>query len=351
MNRTILITGGCGYIGSHICLELLAKNYHVVIIDNFSNSNPDVLDKIKTLVGAELFQQITFYNFDLSVNNQQLENVFSFHKVNAIIHLAGFKSIKDSIENPQKYYQNNLSSTLNLLNMMKKYECKRLIFSSSATVYGDKLPPYRETMVLNGKGITNPYAKTKWFIEMMLQDMTISDPFLKVIALRYFNPIGNDPSGVLGENFVNSPSNLFPSILNAIHNKKPFYIFGNSYEENKKDGTPMRDFIHVSDLAKAHVQTLDFLFDSRGKKNFDVFNVGLGKPISILQIVQSFIKLNNISLNVLIKEKRHGDIPISYCNNAKFLKKINWKPKYTYEDACLHTWKYYTSSLSKTVNQ
>ena len=347
MNKTILLTGGCGFIGSHICLELLAKKYHIVIIDNFSNSSIIVLDRIKKLVGEELFNLITFYNFDLSNNKDKLDEVFKLHKINAVIHLAGYKAVGESIENPNKYYSNNLSSTMNILEIMKKYECKRFIFSSSATVYGDKTPPYKETMIVNGKGITNPYGKTKWFQEVILKDITIADPFFKVICLRYFNPIGNESTGTLGEEFITNPNNLFPNLLNAIYNKKPFYIFGNTYKENKKDGTAMRDFIHVSDLANAHVQTLDFLFDSRGKKNFEVFNVGLGQPISVLQIVNTFIKINNIQLNILIKEKRHGDLPISYCNNSKILKKINWKPKYTFEDACIHTWKYYSNYYLK----
>jgi UDP-glucose 4-epimerase len=346
MNKTVLITGGCGFIGSHICIELVQKNYRVVITDNFSNSSPDVLNKIKKLVGDDLYPLITFYNIDICTDKEALENVFKEHKINAVIHLAGYKAVKESIENPNKYYGNNLITTINLLDVMKKYECKRMIFSSSATVYGDKNSPYRETMVLNGKGITNPYGKTKWFQEIMLKDATIADPFFKVISLRYFNPIGNEPNGVLGEEFLNNPANLFPAILSAIHHKKPFHIFGNTYKENKIDGTPMRDFIHVSDLATAHVQTLDYLLDSRSKKNFDVFNVGLGVPVSVLQIVNTFIKSNDIQMNVLIKEKRHGDIPVYYCSNSKILKKINWKPKYTFEDACKHTWKYY-QGLSK----
>lgn len=345
MNKTILLTGGCGFIGSHICLELLTKNFNIVIIDNLCNSSIDVLEKLKQIVGNELYSLITFYNFNLSSNKETLEDVFQKHKINAVIHLAGFKSVRESIENPNKYYSNNLMITMNLLDVMKKYECKRLIFSSSATVYGDKSPPYKETMIINGKGITNPYGKTKWFQEVILKDVTLSDPFFKVICLRYFNPIGNEPNGILGEEFLINPMNLFPNILNSIHNKKTFHILGNTYKENKKDGTPMRDFIHVSDLANAHVQTLDFLFDSRSKKNFEVFNVGLGKPISVLEIVKTFIHVNNIELNFLMKEKRHGDLAVSYCTNTKIFKKINWKPKYSFEDACVHAWKYYTKNF------
>ncbi len=344
MNKTILLTGGCGFIGTHICLELLQKKYKIVIIDNFSNSSPTILLKMKKLVGDELYSLITFYQIDLSNDINGLEDVFKNHKINAVIHLAGYKSVKESIENPIKYYQNNLTSTMNLLEIMKKYECKRLLFSSSATVYGDKSPPYRETMVVNGKGITNPYGTTKWFQEILLKDFTIADPFFKVICLRYFNPIGNEPNGILGEEFVNNPSNLFPSILSSLYHKKPFYIYGNIYKENKKDGTAMRDFIHVCDLATAHVQTLDYLFDSRSKKNYDVFNVGLGVPVSVLEIVNKFTKLNSVSMNIVIKEKRHGDLPVSYCTNTKILKKINWKPQYTVEDACQHTWKYYINN-------
>ena len=343
MNKTILLTGGLGFIGSHIVIDLLNKRYKTIIIDNLSNSNIDTLEKIKSIVGEEQYALISFYNIDISVPSVEVDDVFAKHKVNAVIHLAGFKSVGESIREPLKYYNNNLMSTLSLIQVMKKHNCNRLIFSSSATVYGDKKPPYRESMVANGKGITNPYGRSKWIQEMMIKDISIAEPSFKFILLRYFNPIGNHPSGLLGEEFINNPANLFPNILHSIHFKKPFYVFGNTYKENKKDGTAMRDFIHVSDLASAHVKTLDYLFDSRGKKNYEIFNVGLGYPISVMQIIDSFTKKNQIKLNVLIKEKRYGDLPVSYCTNSKMLKKIDWVPKYSYDDACVHSWKYYTN--------
>jgi UDP-glucose 4-epimerase len=341
MNKNILLTGGLGFIGSHIVIELLSKKYKTIIADNLSNSDISTLEKIKAIVGDEAFRLITFYNIDISQNIAGLEKIFLTHKINAVIHLAGFKSVSESIVNPVKYYDNNLVSTLNLVKVMKKYDCNRLIFSSSATVYGDKKPPYKETMIANGKGITNPYGRSKWIQEIMLGDICVAEPNFKLLLLRYFNPIGNHPSGVLGEEFLNSPSNLFPNILNAIHNKKAFSIFGNTYTENEKDGTPMRDFIHVSDLASAHVKSLDYLFDSRGKKNCEVFNVGLGSPVSVMEILDTFTKRNKVHLNILIKDRRFGDLPVSYCNNSKIVKKIGWIPKYTYGDACDHTWTYY----------
>jgi UDP-glucose 4-epimerase len=200
-------------------------------------------------------------------------------------------------------------------------------------------------MIANGKGITNPYGRSKWIQEMMLKDITVADPKFKVINLRYFNPIGNHPSGLLGEEFLKQPANLFPNILSAIHNKKPFNIFGNTYTENPKDGTAMRDFIHVSDLASAHVKTLDYLFDSRSRSNFEIFNVGLGSPVSVMEIITTFIKKNKVKLGVVIKDKRFGDLPVSYCNNKKITTKIGWTPKYTYADACEHTWKYYKNTF------
>jgi UDP-glucose 4-epimerase len=338
---TILLTGGCGFIGSHIAIELLNKNTKTIIVDDFSNSDPSVLQKIKSIVGDEHFKHLSFYDINITTQLDKLEDVFIDHKINAVIHLAGFKAVGESIKDPIKYYDNNLISTINLVKVMKKYGCQRLVFSSSATVYGDKKPPYKESMIANGKGITNPYGRSKWIQEMMLRDFTIADPKFKVINLRYFNPIGNHPSGLLGEEFLKSPANLFPNILSAIHYKKPFNVFGNTYTESPKDGTPMRDFIHVSDLASAHVKTLDYLFDSRSRLNFEVFNVGLGSPISVMEVLNTFSKKNKIKLNILIKEKRFGDLPVSYCNNKKITTKIGWVPKYNYSDACEHTWKYY----------
>ena len=343
MNKTILLTGGLGFIGSHIVIDLLNKRYKTIIVDNLSNSDLETLDKIKKIVGDEVFSLITFYNIDISKNVEKLEKVFTEHKINAVIHLAGFKAVGESIRDPLKYYDNNLISTISLIQVMNKFECNRIIFSSSATVYGDKNPPYRESMVTTGKGITNPYGKSKWIQEIMLKDITIAQPNFKAIMLRYFNPIGNHPDGLIGEEFKTNPANLFPNILHAIHFKKPFNIFGNTYKENKKDGTAMRDFIHVCDLASAHVKTLDYLFDSRGKKNYEIFNVGLGSAVSVLEIIDTFKKNNKVNLPVLIKEKRYGDLPVSYCNNSKILKKIDWSPKYTYSDACDHTWKYYNT--------
>jgi UDP-glucose 4-epimerase len=338
---TILLTGGCGFIGSHIAIELLNKNTKTVIVDDFSNSDPLVLQKIKSIVGDDTFKNLYFYDINITTDIDKLDDVFIDHKINAVIHLAGFKAVNESIKDPIKYYDNNLISTINLVKVMKKYGCQRLVFSSSATVYGDKKPPYKETMIANGKGITNPYGRSKWIQEMMLKDITIADPKFKVINLRYFNPIGNHPSGLLGEEFLKSPANLFPNILSSIHHKKPFNVFGNTYTESPKDGTPMRDFIHVSDLASAHVKTLDYLFDSRSSLNCEVFNVGLGSPISVMEVLNTFSKKNKVKLNILVKEKRFGDLPVSYCNNKKITTKIGWAPKYTYTDACEHTWKYY----------
>jgi len=341
MNKTILVTGGLGFIGSHIVIELVQKQYKTVIVDNLSNSSMDTLQKIKKIVGPDAFSLISFYQITIGKDEAALDAVFSSHKVSAVIHLAGFKSVSDSIREPISYYDNNLVSTLQLLHIMQKHDCKRLIFSSSATVYGDKKAPYRESMVTTGKGITNSYGRSKWIQEMMLRDVSLAEPNFKAIMLRYFNPIGNHPSALLGEEFLNKPANLFPNILFALHHKKPFLIFGNTYVENKKDGTAMRDFIHVCDLAHAHVQTLDYLFDSRGKKNYEIFNVGLGHPVSVMEIIETFKQKTKAPLSVLIKEKRYGDLPVSYCNPTKITKKVKWVPQYSYADACVHTWKYY----------
>jgi len=346
MNKTILVTGGLGFIGSHIVIELVQKQYKTVIIDNLSNSSMETLDKIKSILGEEAFSLITFYQIDLGKDESTLNTVFTNHKISAVIHLAGFKSVGDSIREPITYYDNNVMSTLQLIRVMTNHDCKRLIFSSSATVYGDKKAPYRESMVITGKGITNPYGRSKWIQEMMIRDVSLAESHFKAITLRYFNPIGNHPSGLLGEEFLTKPANLFPNVLFALYHKKPFLIFGNTYKENKKDGTAMRDFIHVSDLAHAHVQTLDYLFDSRSKKNYETFNVGIGQPVSVMEIVETFKKSTKAPLSVLIKEKRYGDLPVSYCNPSMIKKKIKWSPQYNYADACVHTWKYYQTYYS-----
>lgn len=325
--KYILLTGGLGYIGSHICLLLLQKKYNVIIVDNLSNS------KIDTLYNFELLtkKQPVFYKADLN-NISEIENVFAstykYHEISHVIHLAGLKSVSDSIKNPIEYYKNNINSTLNLLETMKKYNCKNLIFSSSATVYGSNPSPNIETQ-LTGIGITNPYGRTKFMIEEILKDLYKSDPSFCIIILRYFNPIGSHDSGYLDENPNNPPNNLFPIIINTLKGiQKELLIYGNDY--HTRDGTCERDFIHVLDLAEAHLTVMSF------EQGMEIFNVGTGKGTTVMELITEFEKVNG-EINKRIVEKREGDLPEVYANCNKIFNMTNWRPNKTIRDAVITT--------------
>lgn len=322
----ILVTGGTGYIGSHVVIELLNKGYKIEIIDNFSNSQPEVLDKITQITN----QSPKFHEINLC-NLKATEKVLKDANFDLIIHFAGLKSVNESVSKPLKYYENNLVSTLNLLKLAQKYHIPKFIFSSSATVYGtQETPECFETMEI-GHGITNPYGQTKFMIEQILHDLSIAWPDFQVICLRYFNPIGNHPSGLLGENPNDIPNNLMPYIVKVAQGKlKELSIFGNDYPT--PDGTCRRDYIHVVDLAKGHLAAIKAL-----KPGFQVFNLGTGRPTSVLEMVQIFEKVSGLPLPHKFAARRPGDLPEVWANPQKAKQELNWQTKLTIEDAIKDT--------------
>ena len=317
----VLVTGGMGYIGSHTVVELLENNYEVVIVDNLVNSKIDVLDKIEKITG----KRPTFYQYDLC-NYQDLENIFKENKIDVVIHFAGLKAVGESCEKPLLYYQNNLISTMNLLDIMAKYNCKRLVFSSSATVYGKpKSLPIQEDFPLS---TTNPYGSTKLFIEYMLKDLYKADPTWSIAILRYFNPIGAHQSYLLGENPNGIPNNLMPYIVKvATKELDHLNIFGNDYD--KKDGTGVRDYIHVVDLAKGHIKAVEKVLTTN---KVDCYNLGTGVGYSVLEIVELFKKVNKVDVPYKIVERRSGDISSCYADPTYALKELGFKAEKTLED-------------------
>jgi len=328
----VLLTGGLGFIGSHTIVELVNSNYNVVIIDNLSNSKISVLENIFKLCDKN---KITFYEGDI-LNNDDLNKVFN--NINIVIHFAAYKSVTESIKKPLQYYNNNVNGLLALLNKCKEFNVNKIIFSSSATIYGSSESPLSETSII-GNDITSPYGKTKYFSEIILQDFCKSNKDFHVISLRYFNPVGSHKSGLIGEDPNDIPNNLMPFILkvakkNNLKNNldnvfNELNIYGNDYKTD--DGTCERDFIHVVDLAKAHVKSCNKI----GKfENYETFNIGTGKPISVLKLVTTFIKINKIKLPFKFKEKREGDNPKIYCNCNKAYTMLNWKCEYDINDIC-----------------
>ena len=317
----VLVTGGMGYIGSHTVVELLENNYEVVIVDNLVNSKIDVLDKIEKITG----KRPKFYQYDLC-NHQDLETVFKENKIDVVIHFAGLKAVGESCEKPLLYYQNNLISTMNLLDIMAKYNCKRLVFSSSATVYGKpKSLPIQEDFPLS---TTNPYGSTKLFIEYMLKDLYKADPTWSIAILRYFNPIGAHQSYLLGENPNGIPNNLMPYIVKvATKELDHLNIFGNDYDT--KDGTGVRDYIHVVDLAKGHIKAVEKVLTTN---KVDCYNLGTGVGYSVLEMVELFKKVNKVDVPYKIVERRSGDISSCYADPTYALKELGFKAEKTLED-------------------
>ena len=323
---SVLITGGLGYIGSHITLELLNQElFNVIIIDNLINSKIDKLNKIKSL--NKKAKNLFFYEVDL-LDYDKLDEIFFKNKIEIVIHMAGLKSVNDSIKNPILYYENNLTSTLNLIKVMNKYFCKKIIFSSSSTVYGNQQAPIHE-MNLTGVNITNPYGKTKFMQEEILKDLYNSDNSWNIIILRYFNPVGHkndllkeDPNGI--------PNNLFPYIL-KVHNKElPILnIYGNDYAT--RDGTCIRDFIHVEDLSLGHIKACEYI-ENNENIGLKIYNLGSGNGISVLELVNAFEKINNCKINYKFSERREGDLPESFSNCSKVNRELNWKTEKTLDD-------------------
>ena len=325
----ILVTGGAGYIGSHICVELLNEGYDVIIVDNLVNSNKAILERIKELGKKEY----KFYKVDL-LNSKELDNIFLENEIEGVIHLAGYKAVSESISNPLMYYHNNVIGALNLCETMKKYNVKQLVISSSATVYGIyNNSPLTEDMPLSP---TNPYGRTKLMIEQISHDLYNSDKDWSISILRYFNPIGAHISGRIGEDPKGIPNNIMPYITQvAIGKIEKLNIYGADYETH--DGTGIRDYIHVVDLAKGHIKSLDKLFKSKG---IEVYNLGRGKGYSVLDLVKSFEIATGVRIPYEIVGRRDGDIGISFSNANKANIDLGWKAEKDIIEMCSDSWRW-----------
>ena len=326
----ILVTGGAGYIGSHTCVELLRAGHRVIIVDDLSNSNREAVSRIEELGGGAP----RFYEASI-LDASALDTVFSENAIDAVIHFAGFKAVGESVVKPQENYHNNISGTLVLLDAMKKHGCKNIIFSSSATVYGEQcVSPIVES---SPKGFcTNPYSWSKWMIEQILTDMHTSDSEWNVVLLRYFNPIGAHPSGRIGEDPRGIPNNLLPYVAQVAVGKLPVLgVFGNDY--NTPDGTGVRDYVHVVDLAEGHVRALKKLAPGSG---VSVYNLGTGKGSSVMEIIAAFEKACGHSIPYEIKPRRSGDIDAYWCDPSKAERELGWKARFGIEEMCADTWKW-----------
>jgi UDP-glucose 4-epimerase len=338
--KTIIVTGGSGYIGSHTIIELIeTTSFNVVSIDNYSNSTEKTFDRIELITG----KKIRNYQIDIC-NKTELERVFEENSnIIGIIHFAAFKSVGESVADPQKYYYNNINSLLNILDCSLKYNIANFIFSSSCSVYGniDELPVKETTPI--GKA-ESPYAYTKQIGEEILKDYSKANSQLKTIALRYFNPVGAHISGLNGELPINKPNNLVPIITNtAIGKIAQMTVFGDDYPT--RDGTCIRDYVHVTDIANAHIKALDFLIENKNKSNFSIFNLGSGNGVSVLEAIAAFEKISGKKLNYQIGQKRDGDVGAIYSDNSFSEKTLGWTPKYNLEDMMSSAWKWELEQL------
>lgn len=325
----ILVTGGTGYIGSHTCVELLKEGYEVVVFDNLYNSKIDVVDKIENITG----KKIKFYKADM-LDKESMRPVFEENSFDAVIHFAGLKAVGESVAKPLLYYQNNIAGTLNLCELMNEYGCKRIVFSSSATVYGSpKTVPITEDFPLS---TTNPYGSTKLMLEGILSDLCVPDEEWSVVLLRYFNPIGAHESGLLGESPNGIPNNLMPYIMQVAVGKLPeLGVFGDDYDT--PDGTGVRDYIHVVDLAKGHVNAIQKVTSDNG---VNIYNLGTGNGYSVLDIVKAFEKANGVKIPYSIKPRRAGDIATCYANPTKAKEELGWEAQYDLQRMCEDSWRF-----------
>ena len=328
---SVLVTGGAGYIGSHTAVELLNSGKEVVIIDNFSNSKPEVLDKIKEITGKDF----KFYEIDY-LDREALEKVFEENEIEAVLNFAGFKAVGESVAKPIEYYANNVSGALVLLDTMKKYAVKTFVFSSSATVYGDpEIIPITEECKTGGT--TNPYGTSKLFIEQILKDIYTSDPTWNICILRYFNPVGAHQSGLIGEEPQGIPNNLMPYIVRVAKGTlKELSVFGNDY--NTPDGTGVRDYIHVVDLAIGHIKALEKL--EKEKKGLFIYNLGTGNGYSVLDMVKSFEKATGKKVEYKIAPRRPGDIASCYADPKKAREELGWEANLGIDEMCRDSWNY-----------
>lgn len=326
----ILITGGAGFIGSHTCVEMLNAGKEIVVIDNYVNSSPEALERVKKITGKD------FPYCECDIRDEAgLRKVFDAFSIDAVIHFAGLKAVGESCQKPVEYYDNNIGGTVTLLKVMKEKNVKTLVFSSSATVYGSENPvPFREDMKTGGT--TNPYGTTKHFIEIILSDLCKADPTWSVSLLRFFNPIGAHESGLIGEAPNGIPNNLMPYIAQvAVGKREKLSVYGNDYDT--PDGTGVRDYIHVVDLAKGHVFATERALSVRG---IEVFNLGTGRGVSVLELIKAFEEANGIRIPYVIAPRRPGDIAYSYADVSKALRVLGWKTQKTALDACRDTWRW-----------
>lgn len=339
--KTILVTGGAGYIGSHTVVELLKNpEYDVIIVDNFSNSNPEIINRL-----YELTQRpIKIYHRDC---REQLDDILTQHKVDAIIHFAAYKSVGESVESPIQYYDNNINSLLNMLDTAKHFDIKNFVFSSSCSLYGNlkELPATEESPLSEPE---SPYAYTKLMGERILQDFSKVNTDMKIVALRYFNPVGAHESGLIGESPINKPNNILPVICNSAETGEEMMVFGSDYET--RDGSCIRDYVHVSDIANAHVLAFEHLISDKSK-NYDVYNLGLGignrfqdNGLTVLEVIKAFEKVNDVKVNYKIGDRRDGDIVEIYSNSSK-ARQIGWKPTRTVDDMVSSAWKWHKNKI------
>ena len=326
----VLVTGGAGYIGSHTCVELIEAGYTPIVIDNLSNSNPESLKRVSEITG----KTVEFIEGDVR-DEMLLGKIFAEHEISCAIHFAGLKAVGESVAKPMEYYQNNLDATLMLCKVMAKHNVKRIIFSSSATVYsGDNEMPLRETSKTGN--CTNPYGWTKYMGEQILRDIAKADPEWSVVNLRYFNPVGAHESGMIGEHPNGIPNNLMPYISQtAIGKRDHLNVFGNDYPT--PDGTGVRDYIHVVDLALGHIKALDRLLKVKG---CEVYNLGTGKGYSVLDVVKAFEKASGIKINYRIAPRRAGDVACCYADATKAKEVLGWQAQYDIDDMCADSWRW-----------
>ncbi|MDY4522218.1 MAG: UDP-glucose 4-epimerase GalE [Atopobium sp.] len=330
--QCVLVTGGLGFIGSHTVVELLKGGYNVVVVDNLFNANEKVLDRIDTIVGEDAAKNLSFYRADVC-DREALTSIFDDNTITSVIHFAGYKAVGESVVKPIEYYTNNLTSTLTLVDVMREHGCKSIIFSSSATVYGnpDALPL---TEASPKKNATNPYGWTKWMIEQILTDLHTSDSAWNVVLLRYFNPIGAHPSGLMGEDPKGIPNNLVPYVAQvAVGKRDAIHVYGDDYDT--PDGTGVRDYIHVCDLACGHVAALTWMNDRTG---VEVFNLGTGKGSSVLDVITSFSAACGKKLPYVMEPRRSGDVTANYANCIKAKEYMGWEAQYDLDDMCRDSW-------------
>ena len=330
----VLVTGGCGFIGSHTCVELLNSGFEVVVIDNLVNSKIDSLDKVKEITG----KSCTFYKVDIN-DEEGLRQVFLKHKIDSVIHFAGLKAVGESVELPHYYYSNNISGTLTLLKVMNEFNVKSIVFSSSATVYGcDNVPPLTEDMRTSA---TNPYGWTKVMQEQILSDIAFADPEMRVALLRYFNPIGAHPSGLIGDNPNGIPNNLLPYVCRVALKQLPYLqVYGDDYDT--VDGTGVRDYIHVVDLAKGHLAAMRYLENNKGVLTV---NLGTGNGYSVLQVVDAYKKASGKDIPVKICPRRPGDVAANFADAKKAKELINWTAELGIEEMCRDAWNFASKNM------